>query len=296
LNRSVIEPKTCESLPLNLIREYTFALLPPEQRPLLPDDFPSVALAVEELVDSAEWLPHLINLRELTAVQFGGLLDPLGAQQQAEEPPLLCALLKADCCTERLHQHLSHAQIQRGPRGAKAWLRLHDPRVWLQLPRVLSTETLRALFGPVSAWTVPFDGAWLTSEPPQMRMPGATRHEARRWEALLRIGAVNRALAQLKLNNQEGLPQASAVLDALVERAQQRHGLNRVDDQVAFACFGWQTHPQFDQHPLVQEGLLAARSEVPPAELVDVLARLTPSLQQRIRADLGGSGENREHP
>ena len=256
-----------------------------------------MVLVTGELADSAEWLPHLVNLNDLSRGQLGELLDLLDAQHHAEEPPVLCAWLKADCEPERLYQHLSRAQVQRGPGGVKAWLRLHDPRVWLQLPRVLSVQALSALFGPVSAWTVPFDGAWLTSKPPQtQRMPGATRHEASQWGALLRIGPVNRALAQLGLNNPEGLHQASAALDALVERAQQSHGLSRVDDQVAFACFGWRTHALFDQHPLVQESLAAARSEVPPAELVDALARLTPAQQERIRADLGGTGQTRKHP
>lgn len=279
------------------MRDCSFALVSPEQLSQLPKGVPSMVLVASELADNAEWLPHLINLHDLSQGQFGELLDRLDAQHQAEEPPVLCAWLKADCEPELLYQHLSRAQVQRGPGGAKAWLRLHDPRVWLQLPRVLSEEALRALFGPVSAWTVPFNGVWLTSTPPRTQgMLGATRHEARQWAALMRIGAVNRTLTQLKLNNQEGLLQASAALDALVERAQQSHGLSRVDDQVAFACFGWRTHALFDQHPLVQEGLAAARGEVPPAELVDVLARLTLAQQQRIRADLCGSGETRDHP
>lgn len=149
---------------------------------------------------------------------------------------------------------------------------MHDPRVWLQLNRVLRAEQLNALLGPITRWTFCCDGQWLTQEKTgQQGM--LTRMDAATWSGLERIGIVNRVLAQMARAERtvDEVMHISRDVDQLAQRAIQVHQLAHLDDQVAFCLLGLRVHQRFDAHPSVLAYLTQARHD--SAALDELLAQ-----------------------
>jgi hypothetical protein len=78
---------------------------------------------------------------------------------------------------------------------------------------------------------------------------------------------------------------AAERLDLLLAQAQHAHGVTAAVELTAYACFGWQTHPAFDEHPIVRSALADAALEG-DANVADVLDALTQRDRQMIRNDL----------
>ncbi len=276
------------ALSWRLLRDHAFALVSPGCRAQLPTGVVTRSLASDALADSGDLLPELLDLATLTDAQADALCTRMEAQQQEGEFPSLCALIAADtgCDETRARAHLAAMQILRGPRDAKAWMRLHDPRVWIQLQRTMSRELLRGLFGPFTFWTVPLGSEWWRFQrPPAPVEPVPHRlMRAEEWAALARIGAVNRALARLGIAQDcLAIRRMSPQLDAWVQRAQTKYGMDRMDDLAAFAWFAAEVHPDFDRHPVGVAALAAAGGDT---HVADLLESISAEQRETIRVDL----------
>jgi len=281
-----------------LLRQYTFALVDASQREQIPAGISSRSLASGALSDSAELLPSLLVLGELNAQQHAALVELLDAQCRAKEPPVTCALLNATCTAKRIQLHLASAQVINGPGTEKAWLRLHDPRVWLQLPRVYQAADLRQVFGPVVTWTICLSGRWIETRPPEINDPKQSivlrRSGPPQWAKLQRIGIVNRALARLGLSDHDDVLKHSPALDDLALRGQTRHQLQRTADLVEYVCLGWQISPRFDEHPMALRAIEEYRRTLaeegdgaePGASPIDALVAIPREHWPRMRDDL----------
>lgn len=252
-----------------LLREHRFALVSAEVLEQIPSECRPLSTAAEALRDSDELLPKLIDLAELTQDSRNTLLD--ACVGPSDSTPTVTVLLDSNAQPSTMAAHLGRAQIAQSTGGEKAWLRLHDPRVWVQLNRILSAARLNGLMGPCKRWTFFFDGHWFTQENTGAREVG-NRFDARSWSALERIGIVNRVLARMQseVETMEAMHSTSVMADQLAERAIQRHHISSVDDQVEFCLLGLRVHSQFDEHPQVRK--ILARVADDPSAFDELLA------------------------
>lgn len=266
-----------------LLVTHTCGLVAAECVAALPADVPHLPTAQGALADSAALLPVLVPFHALPAQRIAALQEIVEARCAAGETPLFGALIASPATPQRLQAHLGAAQLITGPAGRRAWLRLHDARVWLQLRRLLSEAQLASLLGPVTRWSVLVQGELVShtngGDAPARRLevdePG--------WSCVMRIGAVNRVLARCGLTRAADVHRHSPAVDALVQRGQERHGLRRTEDLVEYACLGLAVHPRFDEHDEVAQALARSTS---PDEAIEALLSFDGKRWERVRAEL----------
>ncbi len=232
-----------------LLARHQFALVAAERLNRLPACVKGRRVVRGALADSADLMPTLIELGGLVTEHVDQLLESFEKDNAAGDLPVFSALLESDASVEHLESHLAATQTRLGPRGERAWLRVHDPRVWLHLPRIFSSTELREVFGPMTAWTVFIGGGWITTQAPRDDggRPGAGLAGAAQWAALERVGAINRVLATQGWSSRDDLDARTPAVDALLVRGRERHGLQRLADLVAYANLGMTVHPRFDE-------------------------------------------------
>lgn len=273
-----------ETLGHRLLTGNRYALVAAENRHQLPAEIVALPIAQGVLADSAELMPVLIETDRLSEGQRVVLMNCMDGARASGEAPILSALLASEAPAQRLVSHIAAAQLRGNDKGETAWLRMHDPRVWLHLPRIVNDSDLRALYGPVTRWSVCIGGQWVANEPTEGHQSRSnwSRTNAAQWAALGRIGPVNRVLAKLRLLSHEELIEHSQQIDELVARAESFYGLTAAADLVAFATLGMTIHPRFDEFPIATH----ARDEYekskhrPDAEsdfnVVDAFLAITP--------------------
>lgn len=267
-------------------REYAFALVAPGGEGQLPSGAVVHCLAAGSLAQSRDLLPSLLELASLSALQLDELYVEVDLLQRDGNLPLLCALIEVEpeCNADRLQRHLAAVQVWRGPEGLKGWLRAHDPRVWIQLQRVLGADSLQKVFGPVTSWTVPLGERWWRFDRNDVLRDASGKTEEAEWAALNRVGAVNRALARLGIwGDCAAVHRESPALDELIQEAQRRHGVHRADDLAAYAWFASVVHRDFDRHPIGMEMLARADGD---AHLADLLEAVSEEQREAMRLDL----------
>ncbi len=237
-------------------------------RPLIPQ---GSGASLGPATQDADVFPALIALRDCTPAQRAELAGQFEAALQREETPPFAVLLQSAATSDAIAHHLALQLIATSPLdGSRCLLRYYDPRVFVQLPRILSAQESAALFGPVTRWHYWWFNAWVAS-----RALDAPAHQPAwslaQWAGLLRIGMINRLLAdmQLPLSVQEYFSR-SADTDRILMRAEEMYGLTDREDLLAFARAGLRTHPQFDEHPVVAH--LIAQCGNAPGALADGFA------------------------
>lgn len=286
MNQDLWQPLTGAFLTEGSHGRFNFAIASAEQRAELPDDWPWILLTPKGFEDNEGLMPSLLHLSALTPEDQQTLFTQLETAPQENEPPSLSTLLSATASPATMARHLCQAQVVVHQKQ-KFWLRIFDGRVWSQLPRVLNAQAMLGLYGPAKQWASNLYGYWALTVPPSLT---TAKHAtpAMDWEALLRIGAVNRALAQTGCLKWQDASKRAKCVDSLIQRAQQRYQLGRLEDQVSFACYGILHGSQFDSHPLIQRELANLMAQSPEqradSTLVDCLALLTEEQWATIQA------------
>ncbi|MFC7421850.1 hypothetical protein ACFQNF_18475 [Iodobacter arcticus] len=261
-----------EKLQMSFLEAHRYALILAEQREMLPADLSLVPLAPKAFAKDVDLMPLLLDLWALDEKVRLALFEQLIALQEQKEASPISALLIAHCDIKQLSRHLSEIQFRRYLQQS-GWLRLVDPRVWIQLPRILGAREVARLFGPVQQWSVCLYGDWIVTLPPAQETPEALKplHLALRWPALLRVGIVNRALAHLGWLSYLQAQAQSELLDALVYQGQSKHQLFRTEELVAYACLGIHCGLAFDEHPIALAAIAGLDRDEPDASIVDAL-------------------------
>lgn len=287
-----------------LLAQHRFALVASERLGQLPAGIEGRRVARGAFRDSAELMPTLIELNRLETARVDELLECAERDRALGNLPVLSALLDSDASVEQAEYHLAATQERRGPSGAKAWLRVHDPRVWLHLPRVLGDVELRAVFGPANAWTVFYGDHWITTHPPFIdhARQRFTPDAAAQWAALERVGAVNRVLGARGWMSRHDLEARGAAIDSMVVRGRSRHGLHRMTDLVAYASLGIGIHPRFDEASVALEAIEEHERErgkdgcEPDSSIVDALQVISSDQWLRARRELEADARQEPSP
>lgn len=231
-----------------LFSTHRYALVAAEHGEQLPNGIPAKPIARHALTDSVDLMPRLVDLNRLSDAQRAELIDVLQRATAFGGGSVLSVLLTSEATVQQIESHVAAIQLCRGPTGDRAWLRVHDPRVWLHLPRIFGDDAMLSLFGPITRWSVCIGGRWISTRPTNGTLPRtASRADAEQWAALERVGVVNRVLARMGCLTADCLDKHSPAIDALVLRGQSRHALERVADLVAYATLGMTIHPRFDE-------------------------------------------------
>lgn len=265
------QPLEPSALQQALFQRLRFAIATPEQWARLPHTWPWRHLVPYAFRDNEGLMPWLLDLSALSNGDRDELRSAIAQGEAGQEPSPFAVLLKSDSPASRLAQHLSKVQCV-VHQGQTAWLRLFDARVWAQLPRVMSPKALKRVFGPVTNWTTQLHGQWVETKPPATGLSWQDA-DVVDWDALLRVGFVNRVLA---LEGRLGWDDALRLgpdLDRLSVRAQLQYGLSRTEDIVAFAHYGLRHGPAFDSHPLIRKMVAEQQQDQDgDSTIVDILA------------------------
>ncbi len=220
---------------------------------------------------SAHLMPALLSVETLTLTQSASLLQAMDDVQIKEAPSLVAFFFNTRAIREEFVGHWNALQVCRRT-STPTWLRLHDPRVFHQLLRVLTPAQQAMVFGTSTALTYALGGEWLTVEKPDAAPASAASWE---WVRVERIGLVNRALLRAKVRSPSALSAQGAKAERLIERAIAVHGLAHADDLVEFAYRGLTFGGDFDKHPEIKVRL-ASQGPADDSFLADRLALIEP--------------------
>lgn len=245
--------------------QFRFALVDATQRDALPSSWAQVVIAPAFLQDDTDRCPALIDLSSIAGSERAEWCDALHQETLGGEETRASLLLASRASITAIAQHLAqrlvvHPSGQRRPMQ----LRFFDPGTFLQMPRILGEAGMLWLMGAITSVAVPWAGEWTCLTSHEAARPHDFRMDNAHIAALLRIGVINRALAQ-------GAPpkyashwiDQAAALDAYVRQGLARDGLNLPADLVSYALHAHTVHPAIHTHPRMR-ALLEMMQRAPP--------------------------------
>ncbi|MCS4504987.1 DUF4123 domain-containing protein [Arhodomonas aquaeolei] len=179
-----------------------------------------------------------------------------------DEPRPVCGWLIFAGAVQGVARYLSRQLRQTKPSGRAALLRYYDPRVMERLLSLCSDTQLAALLGPVDHWLFvgrtgcirhasPHDGA---------HRSGERALAPEQWDAIDRIGLVNRTLAVCtpRTGIASWTDNTIIRLDRLLAIAG-REGITDPGSRIAFALHGLGSTDSFHRHPVMRHVLARCR-------------------------------------
>ena len=229
-------------------------------------DLKVTPLVPPRFIEQAHLFPLLVELRTLPETQRIDLIDRTMQWHSVRGTPYFSALLSCPDAKDILCQHLIKRSDVWLPDGAHDVLRLHDPRLFRHLPRILRPEQMAALLGNIRRWTWREHGStWCSlanqQASPAQRMAGF-RVDANQWPQLMRLPDIHAVLARLKRN-----APAQAHNDELVQRvdmalAEAEHQMPtaRAADKRLFAEHAIRFGERLHHHPQFQSRVAPVRA------------------------------------
>lgn len=273
--------------------QFRFALVDATQRDALPSSWTQTIIAPSFLKDDTDRCPTLVDLSLMANNERAEWCDALHHETLNREETRANLLLASASSVTATAQHLAQRLVvhRAGQTHPMQW-RFFDPGTFLQMPRVLGPQGMSWLMGPVSSVAVPWAGEWTCLSRPETNHPHGFRLTEDHIAALLRIGVINRVLAQgTPPKSASHWVDQSAVLDTCVRQGQERDGLRLQADLVEHALHAHTVHPAIHTHPRMQALLQTMQNAGPEDELnyQELTCTLTPDDWQQMAAEL-------EHP
>lgn len=249
------------------LNSHRYGVVDAGNRDSLPTQLASTPIAPSFLGEDTSRCPLLVDLRSLSADEGMEVFEQLEAEVNGRTDALISLLLECAAPAETLVRHLSSRLAIQWPGEVQPkQFRFFDPGTFLQLPRVLGIDGMAWLMGPVESVVALWAGHWMRFDRPRQR--GAFRFHLEHFEALSRIGVVNRvALQQKSIESGAEWVRTCAWLDTIVLRAIERHELRRQGDLVAFTRHAIERHPNFDDHPQMRAVFGRLKVALPDDEL-----------------------------
>jgi len=254
------------------VERFRWALIDASHREALPAHWPILVVAPSFLGDDTERCPALLDLHAMPSDERAEWCDALHQETRAQEDTRASLLIAAEGPMGAVAAHLAQRMVLRLPEQDRPlqW-RFFDPGTCLQMPRVLGSEGMDWLMGPVTAFMVPWAGEWTMIERPRAEGRASAMHtfklSATHVAALSRLGAVNRAaMAGPMPESAQAWVWQSQQLDHHMVQAQQ-HGLTQRDDLIAYALKAHHVHARIHEHPRMRALLTQLQNAHPDDEL-----------------------------
>lgn len=193
-----------------------------------------------------------------------GLLDPMP----------FCGWLVSSQSSRTIAAYLKRQMAQKGLDGKNICLRFFDPRVMAQLSRILQSQQLSALMGPIDQWIYLDAEHNIQKIAPHSgkRFLGRIQLTAGQWQSIKRIGQINQYLElyrTLPEEDKNGPASANDVENLLI--AADEYALTGADIG-AFVLHGLVVKPDFYRHPLMQRLLRRVDEKTQYIELTNRLS------------------------
>jgi|GEM_PF-2022837 len=213
--------------------------------------WPSEPIVPDALKGQEKHMPRLIALAELDEDDRLYRLDQTMNYGSARNKAPFCGLLRSPASPSRVARHVQSAMVQKIG-GEAMWLRLHDPRVWLNLRWILRPFQVDALLGPISHWSWPVPGSehW-TASTREREAAQRLDLDIDQMRALSMTGSVNRVFARLARDGAPVLDTDASRRTAFDEMMRaQALGLSTDEDVEFFAFLSLVRSPQVHDQPV----------------------------------------------
>lgn len=272
---------------------FSFALVDATHRDGLRPSWTQVVIAPTFLKDDTDRCPTLVDLTSMGNGERAQWCDALHRETSNREEARSSMLLASRAPITAVAQHLAQRLVLRMPEtGQRMQWRFFDPGTLLQMPRILGPGGMSWLMGPVSSVAVPWAGEWTCLQQPEAARPHHFYMDGHHLAALLRVGVINRVLAQGSppMDATDWVEQ-SAAIDTFVRQGQDQHGLVTQADLIAYALHAHTIHPAIHTHPRMRAVLQTLQSASPEDELnyQELTCTLEPDEWRHMAAEL-------EHP
>ncbi len=189
--------------------------------------------------------------------------------------------------------HCARLMLRRAPGSPGHFLlRLHDPAVLWAVWQILTPEQKSEWLGPIGRWLFLDPAGELSllegSAPRQNEPVGSLSHplSAQQWQDIQNITPLHRAIQSLLAAEPTGSAPYKRWFQSGLQalRRANTHRLNDLHSLSLFAELALTRHPDFDQHPRVQQLLMQREADEP---LGGLLSDLTEQDWRSIAVDLG---------
>lgn len=189
--------------------------------------------------------------------------------------------------------HCAQQMLRRAPSSTgHVLLRLHDPAVLWAVWQILTPDQKSEWLGPIGRWHVidPVGELALLEAPAprQDETAGSPSHplSSQQWQDIQNITPLHRAMQSLMATEPADTSQHQRRLQSGLQalRRANTHRFNDLHSLSLFAELALTRHPDFDQHPRVQQLLMQREADEP---LGGLLSELTEQDWRRIAIDLG---------
>lgn len=286
------------------VDRFRWALVDATARDTLHASWPSRVVAPSFLGDDTDRCPALLDLHAMPAEDRVEWCDALHREALDRQDTRASMLLAANAEIGVVAAHLARRMVLNLPgQGRPMQWRFFDPGTFVQMKRVLGTEGMVWLMGPVSALMLPWMGEWTLIARPSAECSGAGTQpfllDQGHLAALQRIGIINRVLMQdVSMRTVAAWIDQSQQLDPLVVRGQS-HGLSQREDLVAYVQHAHAVHPRIHDHPRMKALLLQLKQASADDELDyrELTSAFEPQDWQAMAAELHNTSIQEEtHP
>jgi hypothetical protein len=269
-----------------ILRRHNFGLVDSSMMGELPEGIIAARLVPDGLEASAHLMPCIIDFRTLTADDAAVLLEHLYSTVAAGNAPPVQMLVNWEGSPAEFAKYWNRIQLPHLSTWEKFWFRMHDPRVFHQVWRILDLGQRHHLLRHVPFVTYWLGGEWCVARRDEAHIlthqdVWSTAPDGWDWTRIRLIGVVNRVMQRAGISIRDEITNNSPRVEELAKRAQTRHGLGSVPDIVEFAARGLALRSNFDDHPSV---LAALRGITDDSDLADRFALIDERVWNELRA------------